>query len=153
METNNTEEQVTTEEITLNDPKAVLAALDRAKSDAKKFREEKQQLQVDLDSKDQQIAEYSGKILRDKLMQKLSDEGIREPKRLLKFIDTQSLSFDENLEIVGFEDQFNQLREDLPEIFDPKLRVGGQADTAVRASVSTQYTATQLQAAKILGKI
>ena len=153
METNNIEEQVTTEETTLNDPKAVLAALDRAKSDAKKFREEKQKLQVDLDSKDQKIAEYSGKLLREKLMQKLSDEGIREPKRLLKFIDTQLLSFDENLEVVGFEDQFSKLREDLPEIFDPKLRVGGQADTGIRASVSTQYTATQLQAAKILGKI
>ena len=153
METNNIEEQVTTEETTLNDPKAVLAALDRAKSDAKKFREEKQKLQVDLDSKDQKIAEYSGKLLREKLMQKLSDEGIREPKRLLKFIDTQLLSFDENLEVVGFEDQFSKLREDLPEIFDSKLRVGGQADTGIRASVSTQYTATQLQAAKILGKI
>jgi hypothetical protein len=153
LETNNIEEQVTTEETTLNDPKAVLAALDRAKSDAKKFREEKQKLQVDLDSKDQKIAEYSGKLLREKLMQKLSDEGIREPKRLLKFIDTQLLSFDENLEVVGFEDQFSKLREDLPEIFDSKLRVGGQADTGIRASVSTQYTATQLQAAKILGKI
>ena len=45
METNNTEETTaTTEETTLNVPKAVLAALDRAKSDAKKFREEKEKL-------------------------------------------------------------------------------------------------------------
>lgn len=140
-------------EVVINDPKAVLDALDRAKSDAKKLREEKDQLQVDLDSKDQAIAEYSGKLLREKVLKKMSDEGIKDPTRLMKFINTSTLSFDDNLEIIGFEDQFNQLKEDLPEIFDPKLRVGGQADTAIKASVSTQYSATQLQAAKILGKL
>lgn len=140
-------------DVVINDPKAVLDALDRAKSDAKKLREEKEQLEVDLDSKDQAIAEYSGKLLREKVLKKISDEGIKDPARLMKFINTTSLSFDDNLEVIGFEDQFNQLKEDLPEIFDPKLRVGGQADAAIQASISTKYTATQLQAAKILGKL
>ncbi len=156
METNNTEEQATSEvttEETLNDPKAVLAALDRAKSDAKKFREQKEQLEVDLNSTNQKIAEFSGKLLHEKVLQKISAEGVKEPRRLLRFMDLTKFEFDENLEVLGFEDQFKQLQEDLPEIFDPKLRVGGQADTAVKASVSTQYTATQLQAAKILGKL
>lgn len=153
METNNTEEQATTEETTLNDPKAVLAALDRAKSDAKKFREEKEKLEVDLNSSNQKIAEFSGKLLHEKVLQKISAEGVKEPRRLLKFMDLTKFEFDDNLDVVGFEDQFKQLQQDLPEIFDPKLRVGGQADTAVKASVSTQYSATQLQAAKILGKL
>lgn len=153
METNNTEEQITTEDTTLNDPKAVLAALDRAKSDAKKFREEKEKLEVDLDSKNQTIAEFSTRLLREKVIQKIAAEGIKDPKRILKFMNINTLQFDENLEIVGFDDQFNQIKEDLPEIFDAKLRVGGQGDTAVKASVSTQFTATQLQAAKILGRI
>ena len=153
METNNTEEQITTEETTLNDPKAVLAALDRAKSDAKKFREEKEKLEVDLNSSNQKIAEFSGKLLHEKVLQKISAEGVKEPRRLLKFMDLTKFEFDDELNVIGFEDQFKQLQEDLPEIFDPKLRVGGQADTAVKASVSTQYTATQLQAAKILGKL
>lgn len=157
METNNTEEQsateATTEETTLNDPKAVLAALDRAKSDAKKFREEKEKLEVDLNSSNQKIAEFSGKLLHEKVLQKISAEGVKEPRRLLKFMDLTKFEFDDDLNVVGFEDQFKQLQEDLPEIFDPKLRVGGQADTAVKASVSTQYSATQLQAAKILGKL
>ncbi len=153
METNNTEETTTTEDTTLNDPKAVLAALDRAKNDAKKFREEKEKLEVDLNSSNQKIAEFSGKLLHEKVLQKISAEGVKEPRRLLKFMDLTKFEFDQDLNVVGFEDQFKQLQEDLPEIFDPKLRVGGQADTAVKASVSTQYTATQLQAAKILGKL
>lgn len=139
--------------VVIEDPKAVLDALDRAKSDAKKFREEKEKLEVDLNSKNQTIAEFSTKLLREKVIQKIAAEGIKDPKRILKFMNINTLQFDENLEIVGFDDQFNQIKEDLPEIFDPKLRVGGQADTAVKASVSTQFTATQLQAAKILGRI
>lgn len=148
METNEN-----TEEVTIEDPKAVLAALDRAKADAKKFREEKEQLEIDLNSKDQAIAEYSGKLLHEKVMQKISAEGIKEPRRLMKFMDLTKFEFDENLDVKGFDEQFSQLKEDLPEIFDPKLRVGGQADTAVKASVSTRYSATELQAAKILGKL
>jgi hypothetical protein len=149
LETNN-EEQT---EVVIEDPKAVLSALDRAKTDAKKFREEKEQLEVDLSSKNQLIADYSGKLLREKVMQKISKEGIKDPQRVLKFIDLSKLEFDEDFEVVGFDDEFANVKQDLPELFDAKLRVGGQADSAVQASVSTQYSATQLQAAKILGKL
>lgn len=152
METNSTEE-VTTEDTTLNDPKAVLAALDRAKNDAKKFREEKEKLEVDLNSSNQKIADFSGKLLHEKVLQKISEQGVKDGRRLLKFMDLTKFEFDDNFDVVGFDSQFNQLKEDLPEIFDPKLRVGGQADSGVKASVSTQFTATQLQAAKILGRL
>jgi hypothetical protein len=86
-------------------------------------------------------------------MQKLSAEGIKEPRRVLKFLNMTTLQFDENLEVVGFEDQFNQLKEDLPELFDAKVRVGGQADTAVSTTVNTRISATEMQARKILGRI
>lgn len=148
METENNQE-----EVTIEDPKAVLAALDRAKSDAKKFREEKEQLEVDLNSKDMKIAEYSGKLLHEKVLQKISAEGVKDPRRLLRFMDMTKFEFDENMEVIGFEDQFGKLKEDLPEIFDPKLRVGGQADSATSSAVNTRISATQLQAAKILGKL
>ncbi len=151
METNNTETQESQEPV-INDPKAVLDALDRAKSDAKKFREEKEQLEIDLNSKDQKIAEFSGRLLNEKIVQKLSAEGLKEPARFVKYLDTNKLEFDENLDIKGLDEQLEQLKKDFPEIFDPKVRVGGQADTAIKASVSTQYTASEMQAAKILGR-
>jgi hypothetical protein len=155
LETENTQTQETTEtnEVVIDDAKAVLAALDRAKQDAKRFREEKEKLEIDLNSKDLKIAEFSGKLLDEKIMQKLSAEGIKEPRRVLKFLNMTTLQFDENLEVVGFEDQFNQLKEDLPELFDAKVRVGGQADTAVSTTVNTRISATEMQARKILGRI
>jgi hypothetical protein len=153
LETNNTEATETAEEATLNDPKAVLAALDRAKNDAKKFREEKERLEIDLNSSNQKIAEFSGKLLKEKVAQRLSAEGLKEPKRFIKYLDTLKLEFDENLEVTGLDEQLEQLKADLPEIFDAKLRVGGQADSSLKATINTQYSATQLQAAKILGKL
>jgi hypothetical protein len=151
LETNNTEIQESQEPV-INDPKAVLEALDRAKNDAKKFREEKEQLEIDLNSKDQKIAEFSGRLLNEKIVQKLSAEGLKEPARFVKYLDINKLEFGENLEINGLEEQLEQLKKDFPEIFDPKIRVGGQADAAIKASVSTQYTASEMQAAKILGR-
>jgi hypothetical protein len=148
LETNNTE----TQEPVINDPKAVLEALDRAKNDAKKFREEKEQLEVDLNSKDQKIKEFSGRLMNERINQKLSAEGLKDPSRFIKYLDTSKLDFDDNLEIIGLDDQLEQLKKDFPEIFDAKVRVGGQADTAIKASVSTQYSASEMQAAKILGK-
>ena len=150
METNNEQE---TQEVVLEDPKAVLAALERAKNDAKRSREEKEQLQEDLNKKNQIISDYSNKLLKEQVIKKLASEGIKDADRVLKFVALDSLSLDDSLDVIGFEDQMESLRNDLPEIFDPKLRVGGQADAAVQASVSTSYSASQLQAAKILGKL
>lgn len=151
METNNTE-VVESQEPVINDPKAVLEALDRAKNDAKKFREEKEKLEIDLNSKDQKIADFSGRLLQEKILQKLSSEGLKDPKRFVKYLDRTKLEFNDDLEIIGLDEQLEELKKDFPEIFDAKVRVGGQADTAVKASVVTQYSASEMQAAKILGK-
>jgi hypothetical protein len=146
LETNN-------EEVVIEDPKAVLSALERAKSDAKKFREEKENLESILSNKEQVINNYSSILLKEKIAKKISEEGIKDPERVLKFVNMSNLSLDDNFDLIGFEDQIEQLKSDLPEIFDAKLRVGGQADTAVQATVSTKYSATQLQAARILGRL
>lgn len=142
-----------TNEVTIEDPKAVLSALERAKSDAKKYREQAEQLENTLNEKNTTIAQFSEKLINQKLTQKLASEGINDPERVLKFIDVNQISFDNDFNLVGFEDQFESLKSDLPEVFDAKLRVGGQADSAVKTSVSTNYSATELQAMKILGKL
>lgn len=142
-----------TNEVTIEDPKAVLSALERAKSDAKKNRERAEELEAIVNERNTTIAQFSDKLLTQKIAQKLNSEGISDPERVLKFMDTKNISFDEEFNLVGFEDQFEALKSDLPEVFDAKLRVGGQADTAVKTSVSTNYSASELQAAKILGRI
>jgi hypothetical protein len=156
LETNNIEnnEQTTDfNQTVIEDPKAVLSALERAKSDAKKYREQAEELEKTITQKDSTISQYGQTILNEKLSQKLFNEGIKDPERIIKFINKDEISLDDDLNIIGFEDQFEKLRSDLPEVFDAKLRVGGQADAAVKASVSTQYSASEMQARKILGKL
>ena len=150
METENINEVVTVEPV-IEDPKAVLAALDRAKADARKFREEKESLESNLANKDQTISAYTDKLIKEKLTQKIAAEGIKDPERILKFINMSNLSLGENFDLIGFEGQIDQLKQDLPEIFDAKLRVGGQADTSIQASVSTRFNASEFQAKKVLG--
>lgn len=150
METQNNENN---DEQVIEDPKAVLSALERAKADAKKFREEKEELQKQLAEKDQSISQYSSKLLKDKVIQQFREEGINDADRLLKYVDMEKVQFDEEMNLIGFQDAYDQLKSDFPEIFDPKLRVGGQADAAITASVSTQYSATEMQAARILGRL
>jgi hypothetical protein len=156
LETNNTEnnEQATEQnEVVIEDPKAVLSALERAKADAKKFREQAEELEKTVGDKNNTIIQYGQTILNEKLSQKLLNEGIKDPERMIKFINKDEISLDDDLNLIGFEDQFEKLKADLPEVFDAKLRVGGQADAAVKASVSTQFSASEMQARKILGKI
>jgi hypothetical protein len=151
LETQETREE--TQEVTIEDPKAVLTALERAKSDAKKFREQAEQLQNSLNEKDAAISQYGDKLISQKLSQKLAAEGIVDADRVVKFIDMSKISLDNDFNIIGFEDQLQVLKNDLPEVFDAKVRVGGQADAATKTSVSTTFSASELQAMKILGKI
>ena len=65
-----------TQEVEIKDPKAVLDALDRAKADAKRFREEKEAMELTLNSQEQKIAEYSKKLLRDQVKKNLQEQNI-----------------------------------------------------------------------------
>jgi hypothetical protein len=147
------ENQVVEQEVKIEDPAAVLGALERAKAEAKKFREEKEKLEADLENTNQIAAKFSAKLLEEKVKTKLESNGLKDPSRFLRFVDFNQLSLDDNNDVIGFEDQFASLKQDLPEIFDAKLRVGGQADTAAATSVNTRISATELQARQILGKI
>lgn len=147
------ETQAVEQEVKIEDPAAVLSALERAKAEAKRFREEKEKLEADLENTNKMAAKFSARLLEEKVKAKLESNGLKEPSRFLRFVDFNQLSLDDNNDVIGFEDQFASLKQDLPEIFDAKLRVGGQADTAAATVVNTRISATELQARQILGKI
>jgi hypothetical protein len=146
----NTQQDGTSEEI--KDPAAVLAALDRAKKDAKAFREEKEALEVKLAQFEQDNAKFSGRLLREKVNQELGKLSGINPDRILKFIKFESLSFDDELNVLGLEDQIKELKDSFPELFDPKLLVAGKADSANSPSIDTKLSASQLQARLVLGR-
>lgn len=147
------ETEAVQEEVKIDDPKAVLEALDRAKNDAKRFREEKERLENDLTTRDQLVSEYSNKLLKEKVKTEFEKQGIKDSERFFRFIDLNQIKLDDEYNLIGFDDQFSAIKKDFPEIFDAKLRVGGQGDGAASTSISTKISATELQARKILGRL
>ena len=141
-----------TESADIKDPAAVLAALDRAKKDAKQFREEKEALEVEIDKYRNENAKYSGKLLKEKVMQELAELKLANTDRLFKYLKLDELSFDEELNIVGLEDQIKGIKEDFPELFDPKLLVAGKADSADSTPVDRKISASERQAMAVLGR-
>ena len=145
-------EVINNDTVEIKDPKAVLDALDRAKADAKRFREEKEALEINLNSRDQKIAEYSGKLLREQVKKELSAQNITNVDRLLKYIDFNKLEFDEEFNVSGLEDQIIGIKTDFPEFFDPKLLVAGKADSADAQIVNASLSVSDKQAKMLLGK-
>ena len=141
-----------TESAEIKDPAAVLAALDRAKKDAKQFREEKEALEVEIDKYRNENAKYSGKLLKEKVMQQLAELKLANTDRLFKYLKLDELSFDEELNIVGLEDQIKGIKEDFPELFDPKLLVAGKADSADSTPIDRKISASERQAMAVLGR-
>lgn len=136
----------------IKDPEAVLAALDRAKKDAKQFREEKEALEAKLAQYEQDNAKYSGKLLREKVIQELGKLNITNSERILKFLKFEGLEFDDELNIVGLEEQIKELKKDFPELFDPKLLVAGKADSAETKSVDKPISTSEKLARIALGR-
>ena len=141
------------EETVIEDPVAVLSALERAKNDAKKFREERDTLEQMLQENNEKLNRFNEDLLKQKVLQKISENGIKDGQRLLKFMQLDGISLDENFEVVGLDSRLEEVKNDLPELFDAKLRVGGKADAAAKEMVDTPYSASEIQAAKILGRI
>jgi hypothetical protein len=139
-------------EVEIKDPKAVLAALEKAKSEAKKYREEKEALEGDLSLSNKRLVEYGDRLLKEKTKQTIADLGIKDPERLMKYVNFDGLQFSDDMDILGLTDQIESIKNDLPELFDAKLRVGGQADAAATTVVNTVQSASQLQAKFLLGR-
>lgn len=147
----NQEVEESNEEI--RDPKAVLEALERAKIDAKKYREELNSMKVDYENTIKELNETKSTFIKEKLVQEINKTGLPNSERLLKYINVEEISLDEDKNIVGFQEQFENLKNDFPELFNPKLLVGGKADSADNQPAEKPMSASEKQARFILGKL
>ena len=137
--------------VEIKDPAAVLAALDRAKADAKKFRTEKEASDVELASMRDKTLMIQTKLKNDKIIRSLMDNGVPNADKLLKYIKTSEIELTDDFEIDGLDIQLEGLKIDFPELFDPKMIVGGKADSGVSSNVDAPISASELQARYVLG--
>jgi hypothetical protein len=137
--------------VEIKDPVAVLAALDRAKADAKKFRTEKEAIEQEIVATKEKANLIQTKLKNDKIIRSLMDNGVPNADKLLKYIKTSEIELTDDFEINGLDIQLESLKTDFPELFDPKMIVGGKADSGIASTVDSPLTATELQAKYVLG--
>lgn len=135
----------------IKDPTAVLAALERAKNDAKRFRMEKEAVEQEIATTREKANLIQTKLKNDKIIRSLLENGVPNADKLLKYIKTSEIELTDDFEINGLDLQLNDLRNDFPELFDPKKIVGGKADAGVSSHVDTPLSASELQAKYVLG--
>jgi len=135
----------------IKDPIAVLAALDRAKNDAKRFRMEKETVEQEIVTTKQQMNLVQTKLKNDRIIRSLMENGVPNADKLLKYIKTSEIELTDDFEINGLDIQLSDLRNDFPELFDPKTIVRGKADSGVSSMVDNEVSATEIQAKYVLG--
>lgn len=135
----------------IKDPVAVLAALERAKNDAKRFRMEKEAVEQEFASTREKASLVQTKLKNDRIIRSLMENGVPNADKLLKYIKVSEIELDDDFEISGLDIQLSDLRNDFPELFDPKKIVGGKADGGATSYVDAPLSATELQARYVLG--
>lgn len=121
------------EEEKVENPEAVLAELRRAQADLKELRAENKTLKAERDTLQASVDSLSTDEMRVKALKAetklaLQAQGIKDVDRLMPYIGTEGLDFDDKGAVSGLEDRLKTLKKDLPEVFDPKVRAGGRAD-------------------------
>jgi hypothetical protein len=149
MEEQNEVEGTSTE---IRDPQAVLSALEKAKAEAKRTRLEKEELEVRLTELINKTSLTQARLMDEKILKNLSSLGIPNGAKLMKYIKVDQLQLTDDFEVAGLEDQIDALKTDFPELFDPKIIVGGKADSAMSKSIDPVVSVSDLQAKSILFK-
>lgn len=146
-----TEENNDNGAVEIEDPKAVLDALERAKKDAKKFREELEALQAEYDGLKSEIATLDTWKNRTKELLIKGSLG-SNAERLMKFLDHESITLGDDGDIQGLDEAINKVKSDLPELFDPKRQVGGAADAFEQNPPKQELKGTDAQVARLFNR-
>lgn len=139
------------EDMTQEDIDRMEAALERYKTENKKFREQRDEFKAQAEAGEANEA-FKNRALAAEAKLRLNGLGVKDTDRLTKYIDYSKVSFGENDEIIGLDEQIEGLKGDFAEVFDPKRRVGGKADAAASTPPATPKTTTEMQLANLFGE-
>lgn len=131
----------------IKDPEAVLNALERAKAEAKAFREERDALKAQLEK----ASSWKDRALKAEVRSAISATGVKDPERVLKLVNLSNVDTDEDGNFQGVDDLVKELTESLPELFDKKRRASGTEDIFTGKPAAKEMNSSQRQAASILG--
>jgi hypothetical protein len=155
-------EQVVAEVPEIKDPAAVLAALERAKNDAKTYREQLEAKQAEHDALlervsalegDEGIKKWKDKTISLSVRSALAKDGVKNVDRVLKHLPLDGIDLDDDGNLTGYSEKLSSLRNDLPELFDVKRTVAGAADLFNAKEPAVKKSGTEIQVEKLFSKV
>lgn len=140
----------------VKDPEAVLAELRRAQEDLKTLRAKVTAVETERDSLKEQMDsldpdKWKSNALDAQVRLALLNQGIKDADRLMPYIGTEGLDLDETGKVTGLDERLGNLKKDLPEVFDPKVRAGGKADIFASNPANEKIDPFEAQVKRALG--
>ena len=133
----------------IKDPQGLLKAYNQAKADLVELRSENKRLKSQIETNDSD--EWKKRAVQAETRLALNAEGIKDVDRLMNYVGTDGIEFDDNGNLTGLSERIETLKTDLPELFDVKRRVGGKADIFANDPAQSPPSASELQARQLLG--
>lgn len=132
----------------VSEKETMQAALDRYKTENKKFRDQRDEYKTAAESNE------ANKTLRERALKaeaklKVAGLGVKDPDRIVKYLSLDGVDFEEDGSVKGLDDAINGVKGDFPELFDPRRRVGGQVDAAADNPARIEKSTTDVQLEKL----
>jgi hypothetical protein len=139
------------EEMTQEDVDRMQSALDDFKKENQKFREQRDEFKKAAEGNEVN-AKLKERALRAEAKLKVSELGVKDPERIVKYLKLDTVDFDEEDNVTGLDDSIESVKADFPELFDAKRRVGGKIDAAAANPVKAQKSVTEAQVDRLFSK-
>lgn len=138
----------------IKDPEGFLKSYYKAMDEAKEMREENKTLKTQVESTSEEaVNKWRDRALRGEAKANLESQGIKNPDRILKYINLEGVDFDDDGNVTGLDDKVSEVKTDFPELFDVKRRAGRSGvDIHADNPAKTKMTGTEAQVARIFKK-
>lgn len=148
------------DEVTIEDPAALLKAHEKLKADIVQLRADLKGLEKERDDlktlseslSPENVEKMRQRALKSEIKAQLESDGVPNAEGVLKYLDLDGVDFDEDDKIVGIDEKLETLRNDLPLLFDKKARAGRtSADIHADTPANTNKSTTEAQVDALFG--
>lgn len=126
----------------IKNPLGLLDSLRTVRDEAKTNREALEEA----NEKIGQLEKFKGGSKNVAIARELKAQGVKNPERVAKLMNLDDIDFDDEGDLVGFEEAFETTKTDWPELFETKRRAGN-IDQHARGDIEPKLSATQQQIA------
>jgi DNA repair ATPase RecN len=145
----------------IENPDEFLKSYNQANEDLKSIRAELKALEKERDELKTQVAEFDSseldslkdQLLKTKVRSALMDEGLPDVDGVVKYLNYEGVELDEDGKVAGLDERLEDLKNDLPTLFDAKKRAGrAGADIHEKPPAATAKSTTAAQVDALFDK-